>query len=707
MSVYLESIGACVDQIIARLGHKINVATPLGIGKSNYLLNELYKRAESDSSLQLNIYTALTLEKPKGKSTLEKSFLGPFVNRVYGDYPDFLYETNRKKLPKNIQVFEFYFPAGKHMNNSVAQQNYMSSNYTHVARDLSERKINLITQEVAKSSLNGKPRLSLSSNPDVTLDLLDLLKKKGEPPMFVGVVNQKLPFMYGDAIQKESLFDCLVDHENYYHDLFVIPKMSISDEDYMIGFYASSLIKDGGELQIGIGSLGDALVQSLLFRHKENQCYQKMMEDLGVIKKFGSEIKACSTLKSFQEGLFAATEMFVDSLIYLLQAGVLKRKVFDHAGIQRLLNQNKITTKIKAEDLETLVEYEVINDRLTQDDVRLLKYFGYLKSSLRLQEEEVICVSEFLNDPDFLNQYLGEELINGAVVHGGFFVGSSDFYDYLRGLSEKDRSEIHMKRISKVNHLYGHEEMDRLHRKEARFVNTCLKMTLLGAAVSDGLEDGRIISGVGGQYNFVAQAHALEGARSILQLRSTRVSNGRVESNIVWNYGHVTIPRHLRDIVITEYGIALLRGKSDSEVIQSLLNITDSRFQDVLLMRAQKEGKLSLDYKIPQEFCKNLPDQMNQNLSLLRTTAWFSKFPFGTEFSKEEQVIGGALKALKKISASRMKLIGAIISGIMVKSLNHQNYLKRMGLESPNNLKEKIYRWLLISELEKYQKPRP
>ena len=86
--------------------------------------------------------------------------------------------------------------------------------------------------------------------------------------------------------------------------------------------------------------------------------------------------------------------------------------------------------------------------------------------------------------------------------------------------------------------------------------------TLLGGVVSDGLEDGRVVTGVGGQYNFVAQAFALEGARSILTLEATRKARGRTQSNVRWSYGHVTIPRHLRDVVVTEYGIADLRGKA-------------------------------------------------------------------------------------------------------------------------------------------------
>ena len=58
--------------------------------------------------------------------------------------------------------------------------------------------------------------------------------------------------------------------------------------------------------------------------------------------------------------------------------------------------------------------------------------------------------------------------------------------------------------------------------------------------------------------------HALRDGRSVLLLRSSRVGAAGARSNILWNYGHTTIPRHLRDVFVTEYGIADLRGKSDS-----------------------------------------------------------------------------------------------------------------------------------------------
>ena len=151
----------------------------------------------------------------------------------------------------------------------------------------------------------------------------------------------------------------------------------------------------------------------------------------------------------------------------------------------------------------------------------------------------------------------------GRWLDGGFYLGSRDLYDWLRGLPADQRDGLGMTRISHINELYGgNETLERLQRRDARFFNTCMMGTLLGDAVSDALEDGRVVSGVGGQYNFVAMAHALRDGRSVLLFRATREAHGESRSSVLWNYGHVTIPRHLRDVMVTEYGIADLRGAS-------------------------------------------------------------------------------------------------------------------------------------------------
>ena len=143
------------------------------------------------------------------------------------------------------------------------------------------------------------------------------------------------------------------------------------------------------------------------------------------------------------------------------------------------------------------------------------------------------------------------------LLHGGFFLGPKGFYAALRDLPEAERRLFNMTGVGFINQLYGEDGALRIaQRQHARFINTAMMITLTGAAVSDTLDDGQVVSGVGGQYNFVSMAHALPGAHSVLAVRSVRTKAGRTTSNLVYSYGHTTIPRHLRDVVITEYGIA-------------------------------------------------------------------------------------------------------------------------------------------------------
>src|SRR3546814_16908039 len=105
-----------------------------------------------------------------------------------------------------------------------------------------------------------------------------------------------------------------------------------------------------------------------------------------------------------------------------------------------------------------------------------------------------------------------------------------------------------------------------------------MMITLSGDFVADSLADGRVVSGVGGKYNFVAQAHQLETGRSILMMRAVRDAGGKPISDVLFNYGHTTLPRHPRDIVITEYGMADLRSKNDNQIAKAITCISESRF---------------------------------------------------------------------------------------------------------------------------------
>jgi len=227
--------------------------------------------------------------------------------------------------------------------------------------------------------------------------------------------------------------------------------------------------------------------------------------------------------------------------------------------------------------------------------------------------------------------------------------------------------------------------------------------TLLGAAVSDGLEDGEVVSGVGGQYNFVAMAHELADGRSVLLLRSTRQGRGGTETNIRWNYGHTTIPRHLRDLFVTEYGVADLRGKTDSECIEAMLAITDARFIDALCAEAKSHGKLAADFQIPERWRNNRPELLKQALSPWLAKGLLPPFPFGSDFTEVEQRLLPALGWLKARGNNwrgRWELLRAAISpGEPV--AGEEEALARMQLAQPGTFADRIQQRLLKAALRK------
>src|SRR5256886_9035809 len=189
------------DQIIARVGKNMVLALPLGLGKANHVANAVFKRAAADPTIDLRIFTALTLEKPRGKGDLERRFLAPLAQRLFAGYPELAYAValRERRLPPNVKVDEFFFAAGTRLGIAAAQPSYISANYTHALRYVLDRGVNVIAQLVAKRERDGKTRVSLSCNPDLTLDLLACRARKECDFLFVGQVNSELPFMPGVA----------------------------------------------------------------------------------------------------------------------------------------------------------------------------------------------------------------------------------------------------------------------------------------------------------------------------------------------------------------------------------------------------------------------------------------------------------------------------------------------------------------------------
>jgi acyl-CoA hydrolase len=290
--------------------------------------------------------------------------------------------------------------------------------------------------------------------------------------------------------------------------------------------------------------------------------------------------------------------------------------------------------------------------------------------------------------------------VDGVMLHGAFFLGPRSFYRALREMAPEQLARIQMMPVSFTNQLYGDEAVKRRARVGARFVNNAMMATLMGAAVSDGLDNGQVISGVGGQYNFVAQAFALEGARSILALEATRPAGRGTHSNIRWNYGHETIPRHLRDVFITEYGIADVRGRSDGETIAAMLQVTDSRFQDELAKVAKDAGKLPRNFEIPRAHRENYPERITDALKPAREAGLLPSFPFGSDFTEVEQRLIPALQLLREAQRTPLRLPGLLWQGMtQPPDASRLECLARLGLDRPTTFAERGYRALVNAAL--------
>ncbi|HXQ30380.1 MAG TPA: acetyl-CoA hydrolase/transferase C-terminal domain-containing protein [Steroidobacteraceae bacterium] len=701
-----DDVGECVEATLRRLGNRLVIAAPLAIGKPNSLLNEFFRRAARDPRLRLTLVTALSLNRPTAHNALEARFLGPFVSRVFGDYVDldYLKAARAGRMPPNVEVREFYLQPGAWLGVESVQQHYISVNYSHVARDLLDLGVNVIAQQVASRSHGGRTDLSLGSNSDVTLDLLphvDAAQAAGRDVVLIAAVNRQMPFMLGDAVVPPERFDFLLDHPRYEHDLYGPPSQPIGAAEHAIGVNAAALVHDGGTLQLGIGAMADAIVYALQLRQQRNEVFRSAVAATGAAARFATEIAALGGVAPLERGLYACSELFVDGFLDLYRTGILSRRVYPQATLQRLLDAGEVSERIDIEMLVALARAGLSS--LDAPEFAALERCGLFLPGTRFAPPTGILAADGqriearLDDPAtrarIAEHCLARRLSGGHVLHSGFLLGPRGFYAALRELAEDDRERFSMTRISYTNTLYGSDYALRVaQRRHARFINSTMIVTGLGAAVSDTLDSGQVVSGVGGQYNFVAMAHELPEARSILLVRSTRSHSGRVSSNIVWNYGHVTIPRHLRDVVVSEYGIADLRGRCDRDCVAALLAITDSRFQTTLLAEAKRAGKIEKGYSIPDAARANTPAALAKALRPLRAQGLFSEFPFGTDYTAEEVVLVKALRRLEALTATRAGRVRAAVNALSapVDAPYLASYLERLKLDAPLGWRERL-----------------
>lgn len=273
-------------------------------------------------------------------------------------------------------------------------------------------------------------------------------------------VNPNMPRVHGETFVHTSQVDYFVECND---PLIEIPRPVISDVEMALGKNCADLIEDGSTLQLGIGSLPDAICKFL--RNKQ---------DLGI-----------------------HSEMISDGVMELMEAGVVNNS-------KKTIHRGKT---VAAFVMGTRKLYDFVDD-----------------------------------NPSFL-------LMDGAYVNDASIIAQNN------------------KMVS---------------------INSCVEVDFYGQAASESV--GKLqISGTGGQTDFVRGATRAPGGKSLIVLQST--AQGGNKSKIVPFLGEgtpVTLPRTDIDYVVTEFGVASMRGKCVRERAASLIRIAHPNFHDELIEAWEK-----------------------------------------------------------------------------------------------------------------------
>lgn len=190
---------------------------------------------------------------------------------------------------------------------------------------------------------------------------------------------------------------------------------------------------------------------------------------------------------------------------------------------------------------------------------------------------------------------------NGRTVLGAAF-GSKVLCDYIN-----NNPSVEMHPIDYVNNPIEIAKNDNMVS-----INSCLQVDLLGQVVSDTIGLSQF-SAVGGQVDFVRGATMSKGGRSIIAMPST-AKKGTVSRivPIITEGSAVTTPRNDVNYVVTEYGIAQLKGKTLKERTKELIRIAHPKFRPALVLEYKK--RFGSDPFTEEEF-RNLKNSIKEKIA--------------------------------------------------------------------------------------------
>ena len=155
-----------------------------------------------------------------------------------------------------------------------------------------------------------------------------------------------------------------------------------------------------------------------------------------------------------------------------------------------------------------------------------------------------------------------------------FLMGTRGFYNWA-----DDNPNIEMRTVDYTNNPYIIAQ-----NKKMIAINSALEVDLLGQICADTL-GAKQFSGVGGQLDFVRGARLSEGGKAIIALPSSAKGASRIVSTLKTGAA-VTTSRNDVDYVVTDFGIASLKGKTVRERMRSLINIAAPEAREELTKKA-------------------------------------------------------------------------------------------------------------------------
>ena len=270
----------------------------------------------------------------------------------------------------------------------------------------------------------------------------------------IAQVNTNMPRTCGNSFLHISQLDYIVEYDQ---ELVELESGSMGEVESRIGEYCASLVEDGATLQLGIGSIPDAVLQNLGDK-----------KDLGI-----------------------HSEMFSDGVVDLVEKGVI-------TGTKKTINKGKITV-------------------------------GFLMGTKRLYD--------FVDDNPLVQMETSDYVNNPAVIMKNYKMTA---------------------------------------------INSCMQVDFTGQVNSESIATKQY-SGMGGQLDFVRGASMSLGGKAILAMPST-ASSGKISRivPILDSGATVTTTRTDVEYIVTEYGIANLRGRTLRDRAKMLINIAHPNFREDL-----------------------------------------------------------------------------------------------------------------------------